>query len=115
MTLRPSVDFTLTQINVHYSQYIHCAGEYRTQHRRKSHEADRRHRRGPRRRRSAQLGLIAIARFDLVAALFGMQFGEVSAASALVYALVGLAGLYQAVSWKRVQSRWAQPAAIATR
>ena len=60
-------------------------------------------------------GLVAVARFDLVAALFGMQFGEVSAASALVYGLVGLAGLYQAVSWKRVQSRWAQPAVIATR
>ena len=60
-------------------------------------------------------GLIAIARFDLVAALFGMQFGEVSPASAVVYGLVGLAGLYQAVSWKRVQHRWAQPAAIATR
>ena len=60
-------------------------------------------------------GFVAVARFDLVAALFGMQFGEVSAASALVYGLVGLAGLYQAVSWKRVQSRWAQPAAIATR
>jgi uncharacterized membrane protein YuzA (DUF378 family) len=60
-------------------------------------------------------GLIAIARFDLVATLFGMQFGEVSAVSALVYGLVGLAGLYQAVSWKRVQSRWAQPVAISTR
>jgi uncharacterized protein len=60
-------------------------------------------------------GLIAAARFDLVATLFGMQFGEVSTVSALVYGLVGLAGLYQAVSWKRVQSRWAQPAAIATR
>jgi uncharacterized protein len=60
-------------------------------------------------------GLIAIARFDLVAALFGMQFGEVSAATVLVYGLVGLAGLYQAVSWKRVQSRWAQPAAVAIR
>ena len=44
-----------------------------------------------------------------------MQFGEVSVASALVYALVGLAGLYQAVSWKRVQNRWAQPVAIASR
>jgi uncharacterized membrane protein YuzA (DUF378 family) len=60
-------------------------------------------------------GLIAVAGFDLVATLFGMQFGEVSAASALVYGLVGLAGLYQAVSWKRVQRRWAHPAAIASR
>ena len=60
-------------------------------------------------------GLIAIARFDLVATLFGMQFGEVSAVSALVYGLVGVAGLYQALSWKRVQSRWAHPAAISVR
>ena len=60
-------------------------------------------------------GLVAVARFDLVATIFGMQFGEVSPASAVVYGLVGLAGLYQAVAWKRVQSRWAQPAAIATR
>ena len=60
-------------------------------------------------------GLIAAVRFDLVATLFGMQFGEVSAPSTLVYGLVGLAGLYQAVSWKRVQSRWAQPVAIASR
>jgi uncharacterized membrane protein YuzA (DUF378 family) len=60
-------------------------------------------------------GLVAAVRFDLVAALFGMRFGEVSAASALVYGLVGLAGLYQAVSWKRVQNRWGHPTAIATR
>ena len=60
-------------------------------------------------------GLIAVARFDLVAALFAMPFGEVSAASAFVYGLVGLAGLYQAVSWKRVQSRWAHPASLASR
>lgn len=50
-------------------------------------------------------GLVAVAQFDLVAALFGMRFGEVSAASAVVYGLVGLAGLYQALSWKRVQGR----------
>jgi uncharacterized membrane protein YuzA (DUF378 family) len=51
-------------------------------------------------------GLVAVARFDLVATLFGMQFGEVSAASAVVYGLVGLAGLYQAVLWKGIQRRW---------
>ena len=60
-------------------------------------------------------GLIAVARFDLVASLFGMRFGEVSAVSTLVYGLVGLAGLYQAVSWKRVQTRWAHPATVSTR
>jgi uncharacterized membrane protein YuzA (DUF378 family) len=60
-------------------------------------------------------GLVAAARFDLVAALFGMRFGEVSAVSAAVYGLVGLAGAYQALFWKRVQSRWADPAAISAR
>jgi hypothetical protein len=50
-------------------------------------------------------GLVAVARFDLVAALFGMRFGEVSPLSAVVYGLVGLAGAYQALTWKRAQSR----------
>ena len=56
-------------------------------------------------------GLVAVARFDLVAALFGLSFGEVSGLSAVVYGLVGVAGVYQAISWKRVQSRGLQPAA----
>ena len=51
-------------------------------------------------------GLVAVARFDLVATLFGLKFGEVSAASALVYGLVGLAGAYQALQWKGIQRRW---------
>jgi uncharacterized membrane protein YuzA (DUF378 family) len=55
-------------------------------------------------------GLVAVARFDLVAALFGLSFGEVSGFTAVVYGLVGVAGLYQALFWKRVQSRWMQPA-----
>ena len=55
-------------------------------------------------------GLVAVARFDLVAALFGLSFGEVSASTAVVYGLVGVAGLYQTLFWKRVQSRWMQPA-----
>jgi uncharacterized membrane protein YuzA (DUF378 family) len=54
-------------------------------------------------------GLVAVARFDLVAALFGLSFGEVSGLTAVVYGLVGVAGLYQALLWKRVQSRWMQP------
>ena len=54
-------------------------------------------------------GLVAVARFDLVAALFGMQFGETSPLTAAVYGLVGLAGLYQGLFWKRVQGRWMRP------
>jgi uncharacterized membrane protein YuzA (DUF378 family) len=59
--------------------------------------------------------LVAVARFDLVAALFGMRFGHVSPVSAAVYGLVGLAGVYQALFWKRVQSRWAQSATVTAR
>jgi hypothetical protein len=51
-------------------------------------------------------GLVAVARFDLVATLFGMRFGETSVLSSVVYGLVGLAGLYQALSWKAIQQRW---------
>jgi hypothetical protein len=56
-------------------------------------------------------GLVSVARFDLVAALFGLPFGQVSGATAVVYGLVGAAGLYQALFWKRVQSRWIHTAA----
>ncbi len=42
-------------------------------------------------------GLVAVARFDLVATIFGMRFGETSALSSIVYGLVGLSGLYLAV------------------
>ena len=55
-------------------------------------------------------GLVAVARFDLVAALFGLSFGEVSEVTAVIYGLVGMAGLYQALLWKRLQSRWMRPA-----
>jgi uncharacterized protein len=60
-------------------------------------------------------GLVAVARFDLVATIFGMKFGEVSALSAIVYGLVGLAGLYQAVSFRAIQNRWHQPVTSAAR
>jgi uncharacterized membrane protein YuzA (DUF378 family) len=51
-------------------------------------------------------GLVAVAHFDLVAALFGMKFGETSALSSVVYGLVGLSALYQALSFKGIQHRW---------
>ena len=47
-------------------------------------------------------GLVSVAHFDLVAAIFGMKFGETSTLSSIVYALVGLAALYQAVSFMRI-------------
>jgi hypothetical protein len=51
-------------------------------------------------------GLAGVFHLDLVAAVFGMRFGETSALSAMVYGLVGIAGLYQALSWKSIQRRW---------
>ena len=51
-------------------------------------------------------GLVSVAHFDLVAAIFGMKFGQTSILSSAVYALVGLAALYQLVSFKAIQYRW---------
>lgn len=39
-------------------------------------------------------GLVALAEFDLVAAIFGLDFGETNAATRIVYGLVGLSALY---------------------
>jgi uncharacterized protein len=48
-------------------------------------------------------GLVGALEFDLVAALFG----PLSPLSRVVYILVGLAALYQALQWKAIQHRWA--------
>jgi uncharacterized protein len=40
-------------------------------------------------------GLVAIAEFDLVATLVGLEFGETNAVSRIVYGLVGLSAVYQ--------------------
>ena len=39
-------------------------------------------------------GLVALAKFDLVAWVFGLDFGETNAASRIVYGLVGLSAVY---------------------
>jgi uncharacterized membrane protein YuzA (DUF378 family) len=39
-------------------------------------------------------GLVALAEFDLVAAVFGLEFGQTNPATRIVYGLVGLAGLW---------------------
>ena len=53
-------------------------------------------------------GLVGLLNFDLVAKLFG----ELSVLSRLVYSLVGLAAVYQALSWKAIQKRWAMEPAL---
>ena len=40
-------------------------------------------------------GLVAIAEFDLVATLVGLDFGETNAVSRIVYGLVGAAAVYK--------------------
>lgn len=44
-------------------------------------------------------GLVAVARFDLVAWIFGgMKFGQTDAGSRVIYGLVGLAAVYGVAS-----------------
>lgn len=39
-------------------------------------------------------GLVAVAKFDLVAAIFGMDFGQTNPATRVVYGLVGASALW---------------------
>jgi uncharacterized membrane protein YuzA (DUF378 family) len=48
-------------------------------------------------------GLVGLFQFDLVAAIGGGMSG---ALARVIYSLVGLAGLYQAASWRAIQRRW---------
>ena len=50
-------------------------------------------------------GLVAVAEFDLVAWIFGLEFGETNAASRAVYGLVGLAAVYGIGSLLRAARR----------
>jgi len=52
-------------------------------------------------------GLVGIFKFDLVAAIFG---GQTAIVSRIVYTIVGICALYQAVLWKQIQNRWKSPA-----
>ena len=59
-------------------------------------------------------GLVAIAKFDLVATLFGLDFGQTNAASRVVYGLVGLGAVYQVVEQAAIRRRWARDPRVAT-
>jgi uncharacterized membrane protein YuzA (DUF378 family) len=49
-------------------------------------------------------GLVGLFDFNLV----GAVFGDMSAMSRIVYALVGLCAIYQGFQWKSIQQRWAR-------
>ena len=53
-------------------------------------------------------GLVAVAEFDLVATLVGLEFGETNAASRAVYGLVGLAAAYQVIQQGAIRRRWSR-------
>jgi uncharacterized membrane protein YuzA (DUF378 family) len=55
-------------------------------------------------------GLVAVAEFDLVATLVGLEFGETNAASRAVYGLVGLAAAYQVIQQGAIRRRWSRNA-----
>ena len=51
-------------------------------------------------------GLVAVAQFDLVAWIVGLDFGETNAASRIVYGLVGVAAIYQIAQQRAIRERW---------
>jgi uncharacterized protein len=51
-------------------------------------------------------GLVAIARFDLVAAISGLDFGETNAFTRIVYGLVGLSAVSVAAQTRAIVRRW---------
>ena len=59
-------------------------------------------------------GLVAVAEFDLVAKLVGLEFGETNAASRVVYGLVGAAAVYQIAQQQAIRRRWSRSPRVAT-
>ena len=59
-------------------------------------------------------GLVAVAEFDLVATLVGLDFGETNAASRAIYGLVGLAAVYQLVQQGAIRRRWSRDPQLTT-
>ena len=59
-------------------------------------------------------GLVAVAEFDLVATLVGLEFGETNAASRIVYGLVGAAAVYQIAQQGAIRRRWSRDPRVST-
>jgi uncharacterized protein len=53
-------------------------------------------------------GLVAVAEFDLVAWIVGLEFGETNALSRIVYGLVGAAAAYQILQQAAIRRRWSR-------
>jgi uncharacterized protein len=59
-------------------------------------------------------GLVAVARFDLVATLSGLEFGQTNALTRIVYGLVGLSAVYVAAQLRAIARRWATNSSAAS-
>ena len=59
-------------------------------------------------------GLVAVAKFDLVAWIFGLDFGQTNVASRIVYGLVGLAAVYQIAQQHAIRRRWSSDPQVST-
>jgi uncharacterized membrane protein YuzA (DUF378 family) len=59
-------------------------------------------------------GLVAVAEFDLVATLVGLEFGETNALSRTIYGLVGLSAIYEIVQWGAIRRRWSREPSLTT-
>jgi uncharacterized membrane protein YuzA (DUF378 family) len=59
-------------------------------------------------------GLVAVARFDLVATLFGLDFGQTNGLTRIVYGLVGLSAVYVAAQLRAMARRWATDSTAAS-
>lgn len=58
-------------------------------------------------------GLVALANFDLVAAITGAgEFGNKNALGAVIYGLVGLAAVFRLVGWKAIERRYETAEAV---
>ena len=53
-------------------------------------------------------GLVSLAKFDLVATVFGLEFGETNPLTRVVYGLVGLSALYVASQVRALPQRWTE-------
>ena len=58
-------------------------------------------------------GLVAVAEFDLVAWIVGLNFGQTNVASRAVYALVGLSAVYQIAQQHAIRQRWSRDHGLA--
>ena len=58
-------------------------------------------------------GLVAVAQFDLVAWLVGLDFGQTNAVSRVIYGLVGVAAIYQIAQQHAIRRRWSRDPRVA--